>query len=156
MPAVTRWLTGQPATLEEYVERYGTPDRLASTLVAETSDAVVGDLFVSVETPYAQIEVRAEATGTMAVVGWLVDPAYAGQGLATEAAAALLRICFEGFGVRRVVAGAFAGNAASLRVMEKLGMRVESREVRGALHRELGWVDKVETAILVDEWQAGC
>jgi RimJ/RimL family protein N-acetyltransferase len=155
MPSVTRWLTGQPATLDEYVERYGTPDRLASTLVAETSDAVVGDLFVSVETPYAQIEVREQATGTMAVVGWLVDPAYAGQGLATEAAAALLRICFEGFGVRRVVAGAFAENAASLRVMEKLGMRVEAREVRGALHRELGWVDKVETAILVDEWRAG-
>jgi RimJ/RimL family protein N-acetyltransferase len=154
MPEVTRWLTGQPASLTEYVERYGTPERLGTTLVVEAAEAIVGDLFVSVETPYAQVEVRDRAEDTMAAIGWLVDPAYAGQGIATEAAAALLGICFDGFGVRRVVAGAFADNAASLRVMDKLGMRIEAREVRGSLHRDLGWVDKVEAAILVEEWRA--
>lgn len=153
-PEVTRWLTGQPASLEEYVERYGTPERTGSTLVVEAGDAIVGDLFVSVETPYAQVEVRDRAEGTMAAVGWLIDPAYAGRGIATEAASALLGICFDGFGVRRVVAGAFADNAASLRVMEKLGMRIEAREVRASLHRDLGWVDKVEAALLADEWRS--
>jgi hypothetical protein len=33
-------------------------------------------------------------------------------------------------------------------------MRIEAREVRGSLHRDLGWVDKVEAAILVEEWRA--
>jgi len=88
MPEVTRWLTGQPASLAEYVERYGTPERLGTTLVVEAADVIVGDLFVSVETPYAQVEVRDRAEDTMAAIGWLVDPAYAGQGFATEAAAA--------------------------------------------------------------------
>jgi RimJ/RimL family protein N-acetyltransferase len=152
-PSVAHWLTGRPATYEAYVERYGTPERQASTLVMEVGEAVIGDLFLGVETPYAQIEVREEAAGTLGVMGWLVDPTYAGQGYATEAAAAMLRICFEDLGLHRVVAGAFADNPASVRVMEKIGMRIESRQVRASLHRDLGWVDQVEAAILADEWR---
>jgi [ribosomal protein S5]-alanine N-acetyltransferase len=45
-----------------------------------------------------------------------------GRGLATEAARACLRHAFEEVGLRRVIAGADAPNAASLRVIEKLGM----------------------------------
>jgi RimJ/RimL family protein N-acetyltransferase len=45
-----------------------------------------------------------------------------GKGLATEAARACLRHAFEATGMERVIAGADAPNAASLRVIEKLGM----------------------------------
>jgi RimJ/RimL family protein N-acetyltransferase len=154
IPGVTYWLTGRPASLEEYVERYDTAARRASTLVMETAGVIVGDVYLGVEAPWSQWEVKERAAGTQAVIGWLVDPAYAGQGLATEAAEELMRICFEDLGLRRVVAGAFAGNAASLRVIEKLGMRIEARGVRDALHRELGWVDTVTAAILAEEWRA--
>lgn len=155
MPSVTHWLTGRPATYDEYVERYGTPARLASTLAMELEDGtIIGDLFLAVETPYAQVEVRDRAENTQGVVGWLLDPAYAGHGYATEAASEMLRICFQELGLHRVVAGAFAENQASLRVMEKIGLRIEGRAVRGSLHRELGWQDTVEAAILADEWQA--
>jgi RimJ/RimL family protein N-acetyltransferase len=53
-----------------------------------------------------------------------------------------------------VVAGAFADNVASVRVMQKIGMRIEARNLRASLHRELGWRDHVEAAILADEWRA--
>ena len=56
--------------------------------------------------------------------------------------------------MRRVVAGAFADNPASVRIMEKIGMRIEGRGVRASLHRDLGWVDHVQAAILADEWRA--
>jgi RimJ/RimL family protein N-acetyltransferase len=154
IPSVTQWLTGRPASYDAYVERYGTPERLASTLVMELGDSVIGDLFLGVESPYAQLEVRDQAEGTLGVIGWLLDPAYAGQGYATEAAAAMLGICFEDLGLHRVVAGAFADNPASVRVMEKIGMRIESRSLRASLHRDLGWVDHVEAGILADEWRA--
>jgi RimJ/RimL family protein N-acetyltransferase len=154
IPSVTHWLTGRPVSYDDYVERYGTPARLASTLVVEAGDAIIGDLFLAVETPYAQVEVRERAEGSQAVIGWLLDPAYAGHGYATEAAAEMLRICFEELGLHRVVAGAFAENAPSLRVMDKIGMRLEGRAVRASLHRELGWQDTVEAAILADEWRA--
>lgn len=45
------------------------------------------------------------------------------HGYATEAARAVLRWAFEFTDLPRVFAGADAPNAASLRVMEKLGMR---------------------------------
>jgi ribosomal-protein-alanine N-acetyltransferase len=46
-----------------------------------------------------------------------------GRGLATEAAWACVRYAFEKVGMERVIAGADAPNTASLRVMEKLGMK---------------------------------
>ena len=46
-----------------------------------------------------------------------------GRGLATEASRACLRHAFEEAGLERAIAGADAPNRASLRVIEKLGMR---------------------------------
>jgi [ribosomal protein S5]-alanine N-acetyltransferase len=46
-----------------------------------------------------------------------------GKGLATEASLACLRFAFEEAGLKRAIAGADAPNRASLRVIEKLGMR---------------------------------
>ena len=45
------------------------------------------------------------------------------RGLATEASRACLRYAFGEAGLERVIAGADAPNGASLRVIEKLGMR---------------------------------
>ena len=154
-PEVARWMSARPTSYDDYVERYGTPERLASTLVVTLGDTIIGDLFLGLDTPYSQVEVRDQAVGSQAAIGWLLDPAYVGRGYATEATAEVLRICFDELGLRRVVAGAFADNAASLRVMSRIGMRIEARTVRGSLHRDLGWVDGVEAAVLAEEWRAG-
>ena len=89
-----------------------------------------------------------------AELGWVIDPACAGNGFATEAASALLRICFVELGLRRVYAQCFADNAASWRIMEKLGMRREEYAVRDSLHRSGQWMDGMRYAILSDEWRA--
>ncbi len=49
-------------------------------------------------------------------------PAHWGRGLATEAARAVLRIGFENCALDEIHAGADVPNAASFRVMERLGM----------------------------------
>jgi RimJ/RimL family protein N-acetyltransferase len=54
--------------------------------------------------------------------GWFVDRRYWGQGLATEGAREALRFAFEDLGLTRVIARYNAENAASGRVMEKIGM----------------------------------
>ena len=154
IPGVTHWLTGRPTSYDDYLERYGTAERRESTLVVEAGTTIIGDLFLALSTPYAQVEVRDRAEQTEATIGWLLDPAYTGQGYATEAVGEMLRICFEGLGLRRVVAGAFADNEASLRVMGRVGMRIEARTVRGSLHRDLGWVDGIEAAVLAEEWRS--
>jgi RimJ/RimL family protein N-acetyltransferase len=56
-------------------------------------------------------------------VGWRLDRAWWGRGLATEAAAASIAYGFETLGLRSVVSIIDAGNERSLRVAEKLGMR---------------------------------
>jgi RimJ/RimL family protein N-acetyltransferase len=106
-----------------------------------------------VEDPWSQAEVREQARGTQAEIGYVLDPAHAGQGYATEAARALLRLCFEGLGVRRVTALCFADNEASWRLMERLGMRREQHTVRDSLHRDRGWLDGYGYALLAEEWR---
>lgn len=48
---------------------------------------------------------------------------YWGQGIATEAAEAMLRYGFETVGLQRIVAITLPGNPASARVLEKIGMK---------------------------------
>jgi RimJ/RimL family protein N-acetyltransferase len=55
-------------------------------------------------------------------VGWRMHPDVQGRGYATEAARAALAAGFGQLGLERIVAVADPGNAASLRVIEKLGM----------------------------------
>jgi RimJ/RimL family protein N-acetyltransferase len=55
-------------------------------------------------------------------VAYLLSRPYWGQGLATEAARAAARFGFQTLGLERLVAIAHVENAASQRVIEKLGM----------------------------------
>jgi RimJ/RimL family protein N-acetyltransferase len=93
-------------------------------------------------------------TGTDGVIGYIVDPRAAGQGVGTATARALLRAAFSGLGLRRVTAAANADNIASVRVLEGAGMRRERHALKALWHRELGWLDAVEYALLDEEWAA--
>jgi RimJ/RimL family protein N-acetyltransferase len=58
-------------------------------------------------------------------LGYAYFPAFWGQGYALEAAEATLLHGARKFGLRRVLAVVSTGNVASIRVLEKLGMRFE-------------------------------
>jgi RimJ/RimL family protein N-acetyltransferase len=151
---VGRWIGYAPGSRDEYAEKFRDPDRLAKTLLIELDGVVIGDLMVAVEDGWAQHEVAEQAKGVQAELGWSIDPSYGGRGYATEAVAALLRICFEGLGLRRVTANCFADNTASWRLMERLGMRRELHALRESLHRSGEWLDGMGYAMLADEWRA--
>src|SRR3712207_854124 len=152
LPEVTEWLTAA-GDLEDYRARFLDPDRLAATLVVEHEGAVVGDLMLRVEDAWAQAEVAEQARGVQAELGWTLNPAHRGRGLATEAVRELLRLCFEDLGLRRVTANCFADNTASWRLMERLGMRREEHNVADSLHRSGAWLDGLGYALLADEWR---
>lgn len=149
---VTRWVTSRPVDEAAWIA--GSGAMLRDQLVLELEGRVVGDVMVRVEDAWAQREVAHLAAGTQAELGWTLDPAVGGRGLATEAVREALRIAFEGLGVRRVVANAFADNAPSLRLAERVGMRRESYAVADSLHRDLGWIDGVGYVLLAEEWAA--
>lgn len=58
-------------------------------------------------------------------IGYVLNPEYHKKGYGTEAANRVLRFGFDELGLHRIEAKFMQGNAASLRVMEKLGMQFE-------------------------------
>ena len=58
-------------------------------------------------------------------VGWLIDKAQWGRGLATEGGAAAIDFAFQRLNRPHVASLIRPGNAASIRVAEKLGMKLE-------------------------------
>lgn len=91
-------------------------------------------------------------TGTDGVIGYIVDPRAAGRGIGTATARALLHAAFDGLGLRRVTAVANADNIASVAVLERAGMRQERLARKALWHKNLGWLDEVEYALLGEEW----
>ncbi len=60
-------------------------------------------------------------------IGFALLPEFWSQGYALESAAAVLRHGREAFGLRRIVGVAKPENQASIRLLEKLGMKYERR-----------------------------
>ena len=67
-------------------------------------------------------------------LGYVIDPIYKNNGYATEALKASIKELFN-VGFSKIIAGAFENNIASMRVMEKAGMKrseiIEVVEYRG-------------------------
>jgi RimJ/RimL family protein N-acetyltransferase len=150
LPEVTRWLMRGPRDLGELRaslrRAMDNPDDHSVAIVL--GDVVLGTVNVELNDGFVQ---PGGPTRSVADFGYTLDPAWAGHGYATEAARAVVAMCFDELGVRRVTAGAFADNLASVRVLEKLGMRREESAVRDSWHAELGWVDGCTYALLAEE-----
>jgi len=91
------------------------------------------------------------AEDRQAEIGYMFRTAHQGRGFATEAAAAMVDLAFTGLGAHRVRGSLDARNAASARVLQRLGMRheahfVENEWVKGE------WTDEAVYAVLDTEW----
>jgi RimJ/RimL family protein N-acetyltransferase len=84
-------------------------------------------------------------------IGFVLHPDHHGNGYATEASRSLLRIAFEELGLHRVIGQTEARNAASARVLEKLGMRREAHLVENEFVKG-EWQSELIYAILDREW----
>jgi len=87
-------------------------------------------------------------------IGYELDSRFWGNGYATEAARVILRFGFEELGLHRVYATTLAVNKGSARVLEKLGMRLEARELEKEFIKGR-WLDSLTYAILEREWGTG-
>lgn len=90
--------------------------------------------------------------GTNGEIGYVLHPGHQGRGLAAEATRAMFGLGFDELGMHRIFGLCSARNAASARLMERLGMRREghfrhSRRVKGE------WRDELVYAILAREWR---
>jgi RimJ/RimL family protein N-acetyltransferase len=134
------------AEVGEMVRRRMEPGdgRFMSFVVATHDGTVVGDSMLHLQ-----------GTGlSEGEIGWTVLPGLGGRGYATEAAQAVLRLGFEHFGLRRIVANLDARNDRSAALCERLGMRREVDRV-GDFWSKGTWTSSYEYALLREEWAAG-
>lgn len=88
-----------------------------------------------------------------ASIGYIIDPACQGRGIATEAVTAMLDFCFAELGLHRLEAFIHPDNQRSLRLIERLGFRREGL-LRDHLRVGDEWRDDALYALLAVEWRA--
>ncbi|WP_168207514.1 GNAT family N-acetyltransferase [Microlunatus elymi] len=143
------WAPHSPADLREAMEGESSTTTHVMVLLGTTN---IGHIMIMPRDSWAQADVADRAKGLEAELGWMFDPAYAGNGYATEAVGAVIGLCFDQLKVRRIHAGCFADNTPSWRLMERLGMRREEHSRATALHRDGTWHDGLMYALLREEW----
>jgi [ribosomal protein S5]-alanine N-acetyltransferase len=87
-------------------------------------------------------------------IGYWVDQAVAGRGVAPTAVALAADHCFTALGLHRIEVNVRPENVASRRVAEKLGLRLEGVRPR-YLHIDGAWRDHLGFAITVEEVPEG-
>ena len=123
LPAVTRYLTWEEHTTYAYTqgylahiqELYRKGEGYDWAVVWKEEKKMIGTCgFTSFDTANGGAE-----------VGYVLNPAYWGRGIAAEALWRVMQYAFEQLGLHRLQARCMEGNAASARVMEKCHMRYE-------------------------------
>lgn len=120
---VTRFLTWRPhrdrSYTKQYLEylgtRYAAGDFYDWAVVLRSENRMIGTCGFT----------RIDLSNNSGEIGYVINPDYSGMGIATEAAARVLDFGFRELSLHRIEARHMAGNGASHRVMEKLGMTEE-------------------------------
>ena len=85
-------------------------------------------------------------------IGFSLDPKYQGYGYATEALNRLLEYIFCYIGKRRTIAVTDVRNLASVRLLERIGMRREAQFIENIVYKEELCSEYVY-ALLQHEWK---
>jgi ribosomal-protein-alanine N-acetyltransferase len=137
---VRRYVGGAPRTREAAEQRFWSgpmrpvTDRLGMwAAVLKLEESYVGRCGLY---PHLKGEDRVPDE---AVLGFYLARAFLGRGLATEAGRAFVDFGFREVGLKRIVTAVEVGNAASVRVLEKLGFGLKEieRGTRSFYHFEL-------------------
>ncbi len=119
----------------------GVPDSWHALTVCLKDGTLIGNLWI-----------HFLSDGQQAEIGYTLSPEHLGQGYATEGVGALLRYLFSDLGQHRVTVTIDPENARSIRLMERIGFRMEARFIQSRrIDRE--WVDDCVYAMLREEWE---
>ena len=152
-PDVARYVYWEACTPEE--TRVALDRNMARSAIKEEGDGLVlaafwpevGRLVGHVS---LQLTSREHRQGE---VGFITNPAFQRRGLASEAAAAMLELGFDGLGLHRIAGRCDPRNTGSMAVLERLGMRREAHFRQNEIFKG-EWGDEFVYALLEDEWRS--
>ena len=130
-PAMLRLINTREVALNTLRIPYPYPEEEAERWIANHEERVQkGDHAFAVTLRETReligtVGLHRKAENDSAEIGYWIGVPYWGKGYATEAAGAMLRYGFETFPLNRIFAMHFGRNAASGRVLQKIGMRHE-------------------------------
>ena len=93
-----------------------------------------------------------DATAGQGEVRFLINPRHSGQGFAAEALGTLFDLAFDHFHIHRLFVRCDGRNHHSIKLLQKLGMRLEAHYREHALFQG-EWDEELHFAILDREWQ---
>jgi RimJ/RimL family protein N-acetyltransferase len=151
-PEVVRFMDWGPNTPEVTAQALGGWVAMSAQWPRDEVNLVVELLETGRAIGAIRLSIYSKADRT-ADFGYTFHKDYWRQGLATEAARAIVETAFTTLRLHRVFATCDVRNAGSYAVMEKLGMRregtlLQNHEVRGR------WRDTHVYALLAQEWEA--
>lgn len=151
-----RWLAPwEPTSSLRWVDRNGIsawPPLLSALRKAARSGVMLPFVVTYGGRLVGQMNVSNVVHGALrgCTVGYWIDSDVAGRGITPTALALVIDHCFTGVGLHRVEVDIRPENTASLRVVEKLGLRREGYYER-FLDIDGAWRDHVAFAITVEE-----
>jgi RimJ/RimL family protein N-acetyltransferase len=157
-PEVCRYLPFPPADEEALASRVeamagrvapSAPDEVLALAVVH-GDTLVGDVMLRLRT-----RANEQSPPAVAEIGWCFAPSYAGRGLATEAATALITLAFDHYPLHRLYASLDPRNERSSALCERLGMTREAHLRRDFPEPDGTWTDNMVYGLLREEWSGG-
>ena len=151
-PLVTRFTAFGPNTAEE------TRDFLARSIAASSLIPRQNYTFAVIEQDSGRLIggcglEQCDGTGQHYVFGYCFNRRWWRRGFGKEAAGSLVQFGFERLHAHRLWAHVFAGNAASVRILEGLAFRREGLALQ-SLYLRNSWHDILTFAQLRSEWLA--
>ncbi len=125
LPEVTRYLTWRPHESRDFTRKY------LEFIQEKYRSGEFSDWAVVVRDGWRERMIgtcgftRFDFDNNSAEVGYVLNPAFHGQGIATEALSRVLSFGFHEMELNRIEARYMLGNKASRRVMDKVGMHFE-------------------------------
>jgi RimJ/RimL family protein N-acetyltransferase len=129
-----RWLKYFAKTTSPY-------DHLAWAVAERRSDRCIGMVnYHNRSAPHGHLE-----------IGYILTPLKQGQGLGTEAVAALVAYCLDKIGVHRIEALIRPDNAASIKLVQRLGFQCEGGPLRDRWRRDGRYMSVMMYALIAGE-----
>lgn len=128
--------------MRDQVELHRPGDTLTLAMVRKGDNALVG-----------QVSLRwSDATASQGELRFAIDPAESGKGYLTQALTALIDLAFDHFRIHRLMVRCDGRSHHSVKLMQKLGLRLEAHYREHALFQG-EWDEELHFALLDREWR---
>jgi RimJ/RimL family protein N-acetyltransferase len=140
------WVPESPEEVEQFISRntstFNQPESWYQVLITDRETAaVIGDMGIHF---FGRENQQVE-------LGITLNKNHQGKGYAAEALEGLIRYLFNDLQKHRIMASVDPDNRASVRLMERVGLRKEGHFIKSLFWKNK-WVDDLIYAILREEW----